>query len=179
MSFTRVGWLSTGYAPARVDTYFARVQHALEGQAPGETLTPDEVRSTRFPLSRNGYDHRQVDAALDRLELEALERERSTHAGEQWEDEPESIGDLVALSRRPRGQRFARGHRWQRHCYAVGEVDSFCDRLQPTLDGGRGPGMRAVRQVEFNAQLGGYLERDVDQFLDRVVDVLLRRMVRR
>lgn len=177
--FAKVGWLGTGYSPRQVDEYFDRVQYLLEPTGGGPELRAEDVRAVKFPMVRNGYDYRAVDAALDRLELQALERERAVHYGESPpEDDTAAAGKLLARMRAPRGARFSRGNSLQRG-YAVGEVDSFCDRLVATLDGGRGPGLRAVRQIEFHSQWGGYSEDEVDAVLDRVVDLLLRRMVRR
>lgn len=178
MSFARVGWFNTGYSPRHVDDYFDQVQQLLDSPSARHDIGPEDVRSTKFPLVRNGYDYRQVDAALDRIELQALERQRVVSPDHvQIGQVEQQVDDLLDALAAPRGQRFTRGNRLQRG-YAAGEVDSFIDRLAATLRGDRGPGLRAVRQVEFHAQLGGYSEDEVDEFLDGVVDVLLRRLVR-
>lgn len=181
MRFARVGWRRVGYSIQHVDAWFTSVAEALDQSDGMPALTPDDVRKVRFPMLRNGYDYRQVDAALDRMELQIVERQRAAASGMfsrvADDDADEEVEDLLRQLHAPKGERFLRCARLQRG-YAVGQVDSFCERLEATLTGGRGPGLRAVRQVEFHAQLGGYAEDDVDELLDRVVDVLLRRLVR-
>jgi DivIVA domain-containing protein len=52
----------TGYEPAEVDAFLERAA----------TATVDEIRSVRFSTAlKGGYDMQAVDAALDRLELDA------------------------------------------------------------------------------------------------------------
>jgi DivIVA domain-containing protein len=83
---------------------------------------------------------------------------------------------VLQVVRRKRGERFGRSPWWGRHPgYAMTEVDAFCERLASTMQGGRGPGLRAVRQIEFRSQRGGYAEDEVDAFLDVVVGIMLRR----
>ncbi len=177
MRFSRVGWLGKGYSVRHVDAFLRTARRLIESPD-GRGMAPEKVREVHFPWVRNGYDYRQVDAALDRLELQALERERAVYRydADPAEEDAEVARLMRLLKARP-GHRFSHAARLGRG-YAIGEVDAFCDRLVGTLQGGRGPGLRAVRQAEFHSQLGGYSERDVDDFLDQVVDVLLRRLVR-
>ncbi|MDP9418125.1 MAG: DivIVA domain-containing protein, partial [Actinomycetota bacterium] len=58
-------------------------------------------------------------------------------------------------------------------------VDDFLDALAGSLAGRSGPDVDAVRTAVFPAGRGGYDEDEVDDFLDRVVDVLLRRIPQR
>lgn len=182
MKFARVGWWRTGYNPAQVDDFFSSMSGVLNGQMGHDNLSPEDVRRASFAKSRNGYNPKQVDSALDRIELDALDRQRAvalsqghTQEDQQYEQQ-QQVQQALAVVRRRRGERFARSQWWARYPgYAMAEVDAFCERVAAVLQGGRGPGLRAVRQVDFRSQRGGYREDEVDAFLDQVVGILLRR----
>ncbi len=176
--FPRAGALFSGYSMPQVDAFFARVEAVL-GAREGEPVRAADIRRVGFDMVRNGYDVHAVDTALDRLEQRALEWERDNSADRGPADatltrQVEALRSV--LSRAPR-ERFPRAAGLRRG-YSVVEVDAYCDRLTPVLDGLRGPGVRGVRTAVFRPQRGGYAEPAVDEALDRVVDMLLRRAVR-
>ncbi|MDH6422855.1 DivIVA domain-containing protein [Aurantimicrobium minutum] len=62
--FSRVGFLTQGYAVKDVDAFAERVNAYLLS---GEPLSVADVRSVTFRAARGGYDEAQVDAVLDAL----------------------------------------------------------------------------------------------------------------
>jgi DivIVA domain-containing protein len=60
--FSRVGFLTQGYAVKDVDAFAERVTGFL---LRGEPLSVADVRSVTFRAARGGYDEAQVDAVLD------------------------------------------------------------------------------------------------------------------
>ena len=188
--FPRSGRLRSGYAVDQVERFLHDVEHAVT--TPGLRLpAPAEIRRAGFDMVRNGYEPHAVDAALDRLEQRALEEEQEaarsrgsdggptgdaggTAGGEErlWAE----VAAVRAELERPAGSRFPRAGRFERG-YATSDVDQLCERLAGVLSGGPGPGVRGVRSAVFRAQRGGYAELPVDDLLDRVVEILLRRSV--
>ncbi|HEX3004230.1 MAG TPA: DivIVA domain-containing protein, partial [Angustibacter sp.] len=68
MRFRKVGALGRGYDVGQVDAFIAR--------ALGGGVSSAEIRSVGFDLRLGGYQVSSVDAALDRLEDDALNAER-------------------------------------------------------------------------------------------------------
>lgn len=176
--FPRSGALFSGYSVAQVDAFFARVEAAF-GAGEGEPVRASDIRCVGFDMVRNGYHTNAVDPALDRLEQRALEWEREHLRDHRPADEAQNlqVDALRSVLSRPPRQRFPRAAGLRRG-YSVADVDAYCDRLLPVLDGQRGPGVRGVRSAVFRPQRGGYAEPAVDDTLDRMVEVLLRRFVR-
>jgi DivIVA domain-containing protein len=57
----------------------------------------------------------------------------------------------------------------------VDDVDDLLDAIAGPLIGEPGPGAQAVRTSVFRPKRGGYDEDAVDDYLDRVVELFLRR----
>ena len=175
--FPRVSRLSHGYAARQVDAYLNRVEAALDAGVPSGHASAAAIRRAAFDLVLHGYAPMAVDEALDRLEERALELERAaTESGalpvahDVWA-EAASLGGRLE---RPRGERFRMAGRLVRG-YRPADVDALLDALAGPLGGGPGVGADEVRRTTFGARRGGYDEDEVDDYLDRVVDVLLRR----
>lgn len=148
-----------GYDPDQVDAFLAVVAEALAGRA---RLTSDQVRSVMFAVAApgRGYDQRQVDHLLDRVERQlATGRIASTRLG--------TGADLRAV-RLPRALRG----------YDAREVDAFLARASSTLDGAGGMTSFEVRGTRFATATGvgrGYSRDAVDALLDELEQELRSR----
>ncbi|MGN6300267.1 MAG: DivIVA domain-containing protein [Angustibacter sp.] len=172
MRFRKVGALGRGYDVGQVDAFIAR--------ALGGGVSSAEIRSVGFDLRLGGYQVSAVDAALDRLEDDALNAEREGDRrglGERGfvRDVTAQAQVLRARLTRPHGDRFARGSMWER-AYDVEQVDLLCDDIAEYFDGGTALSPDDLRSAVFATRRGarGYSERAVDRFVDRVVAVMGR-----
>jgi DivIVA domain-containing protein len=179
--FPVVGRSATGYDRAQVEAFFARAREAYEASQRGEAyraVEPAEVRTASFDLVRQGYDHRAVDAALDRLEAALVQRRReefiAEHGQQAWMDSvAERATTLYPRLVRPRGERFAPPERGRG--YAADAVDDLLDRLVAYFESGAELRAATVRDATFPTagRRRAYAEGPVDAFLARAVDVLL------
>ncbi len=172
--FQTVGRFERGYEPYQVDAFLAKAEAAVMAR----TMSAEVIRKVGFDLVRGGYDVEAVDAHLDRLELQAAEAERKSASPGASGPPAQQLVGLTEVLARPHGGRFPRTGRFRRG-YDARAVDRFTDGLAATLAGHSGPGLRSVRTAVFPASLGGYDEDAVDDYLDRVVDVLLRQLPQR
>ncbi|QRV02708.1 DivIVA domain-containing protein [Arcanobacterium phocisimile] len=177
-TFSRVGWLHSGYSPADVDSFFARAKDAydMSGEEAND-FSEATVRDVSFPWVRNGYHAQLVDAALDRLEQAFVQRRRANCVRDKGEEEwVRTIYDratsLYPRLRRPQGQRFAHP---DTHGYSVTEVDQLIERVIAFFDKAEPLTSVEVRNTTFSQAKGesAYDEGVVDVFLDRVVSVLM------
>lgn len=184
-TFPRAGRVTQGYDCDQVDEFFsrARASYELVGKGPGgrnrAALSARDVRVVAFDLVRGGYEVRQVDAALDRLEDAVARRERESAIG--------TLGEQALLDQltrraetlhgrltRPDGQRFAREKGFD-VAYDVRDVDELCSRLLGYFDDGAEMSADEVRRAVFRTRRGsrGYREAEVDAFLDRAVEIMV------
>lgn len=184
-TFPRAGRVTQGYDCDQVDEFFsrARASYELVGKGPGgrnrAALSARDVRVVAFDLVRGGYEVRQVDAALDRLEDAVARRERESAIG--------TLGEQALLDQltrraetlhgrltRPDGQRFAREKGFD-VAYDVRDVDELCVRLLGYFDDGQEMSADEVRRAVFRTRRGsrGYCEAEVDSFLDRAVEIMV------
>ncbi len=180
-NFPRVGIFKYGYSRKEVDEFLAEAKEAYANFSlpAGEfTQQPDlEIRQIVFAWRRNGYSPQKVDAALDRLELAFVQRQRaavvSSLGEEAWlEYTYKSAEDLYPRMLRPHGERFANA---RRRGYDKAEVDAFIDRITNYFDGKSGLSISEIRNVTFRKarRRKAYSEAVVDVYLDRVISVLL------
>lgn len=175
-TFGRAGRFSKGYDAAEVDEFFEFARRDYEEPAP--TMTTAEVRRVTFTLIQGGYDTRDVDAALDRLEDALASRERSSRISEvgerQFLEELTGSGrNLQGRLGRPAGERFRRAVGTDLS-YDIDQVDALCDELRQYFSGAVAMSPDEVRRAAFAPRRGpeGYREVDVDVFLQRVVEVM-------
>lgn len=171
--FPRVKGLVKGYDRRQVDTFLTRFEQGLDGS--GDLVGAEEVRRAGFDLVRGGYDVATVDNALDVFEEQAMAAEAAPRRRSGEEDPAQDLRRLVGAER---GHRMPRCGRLQRG-YDPGAVDAFLEQLPDALEGRSPLDAQDVRSVRFRPRRGGYSEGHVDDLLDRVVDVLLRRSVHR
>ena len=168
--FPQATGLAKGYRVTQVDAFFARVM--------GGAVSSAEIRSAGFDLVRRGYDVRDVDEALDRLEDETGRHERDQ---DQSRLGSRGFYDLVtshartlrARLDRPHGDRFPRAAALTA-AYDVQAVDELCDQLAEYFDGQLAMAPDQVRTISFRSRRGsrGYAESSVDRYLDQVVEIM-------
>lgn len=184
-TFSRTGRMTQGYDCDQVDEFFsrARVSYELVGKVPDRrgrpALNARDVRVVAFDLVRAGYDVRQVDAALDRLEDAVARRERESVVGTQGE---QALLDQLTRRAQTLHGRLTRsdGERFSREtgldvAYDVHDVDELCRRLLGYFNDGEEMSADEVRRAVFRTRRGsrGYREAEVDAFLDRVIEIMV------
>lgn len=176
--FRRAGGLTHGYHVEQVDDFFAQAREAYEQGGQRPSLTSADVRRVGFDLVRGGYEVSQVDSALDRLEDAFSRREYDAMRSRLGEEG--TLAELTKRARvlrgrlvRPDGQRFDRA-RGLAPAYDTADVDRLCVRLLGYFEDGEPMSVDEVRRAVFRPRRGsrGYVEPQVDAFLDRVVEVM-------
>lgn len=160
----------TGYHPAQVDAFCARIAATMQGH---DHLSAADIRLAEFDgptFGNRGYDIEQVDEFLDEVcsELEFLRHGRSRLPAGCVADTLTHDDVLrVSFSAPPFGLAG----------YDTEEVGEFLDRLAATLahDGPSGLTADDVRGMTFSAAppgTPGYHRAEVDAFLDLVAKQL-------
>ncbi len=178
--FPKVSSLKLGYHPAQVELFFDEARVAYERPGPADaSLDPLDVRRMAFDLKHGGYETAAVDAALDRLEVAFVTRQRDafvrTQGQDAWMQElARRAQTLYPRLRRPAGERFAHPSTLGRG-YRASDVDALLSRVTAFFDRGAPLTADDVRGATFRASRGSraYDEGTVDAFLARMVDILL------
>jgi DivIVA domain-containing protein len=164
-----------GYQTQQVDEFIAkaRLQYANFDEA---LLPANRIRAVEFDLVHGGYDIAAVDAAIARLEdafaAKEIKLEIATKGEYAITDRYERIKDLLfARVERPRGQKFSRVQ-WIMRGYNLKQVDSLCEHIERHFVSGAPLTVAEVRSSIFKATRGGYVEGQVDAFLDRTIELL-------
>ena len=176
--FGRARGLGKGYHRKQVDAFVNRVDLALQGALP--TVTATEIRRVGFELVRRGYAVDEVDAALDEMELRAVLLQGATASRRGRLDPVAEAPFLRKELSGPYMKRFSRV-RFPGRGYDIDDVDAFVDRVCTALDatvagdplGAGGLQLAEVRAVAFRPRRGGYSEAEVDDTLDRIVEMML------
>ncbi|WP_296665045.1 DivIVA domain-containing protein [Demequina sp.] len=178
--FPKVSSLKLGYHPVQVEEFFDHARSAYEGpgkQAP--EFAPLDVRRTAFDLKHGGYETAAVDAALDRLEVAFVNRQRDAfvrlNGQDAWmQDLASRAQTLYPRLRRPAGDRFAHPSGVGRG-YRAADVDELLTRVTAFFDRGAPLTADEIRGATFRAARGSraYEEGTVDAFLARMIDILL------
>lgn len=179
-AFPLAGKKEIGYEPEVVEEFLALARSSYEVTSAPQTggITSEDVRGAAFPLKKQGYSARYVDAALDRLEEVFFERERRAELrsrGEEawWDETRQLLSEVRGRIQRPRGKRFRR-----RGFFATGyrrtQVDAFMDRISAMFERRELDIPAAeIRDVVFHSQWRGYSEDQVDALLDAVIELVL------
>jgi DivIVA domain-containing protein len=162
-----------GYRPADVDDFIAQSRVVFNSNQ--IDALPD-IRDKEFTLEKGGYSVSAVDAALDRLEdTFAARRLQSFLDAGQLDDLLDRLNELKVLLvgrvERPTRKRFSTTGLVFRG-YSRKEVDIFVRLVNSHLDGGQKMSLDAVRKVLFTPKRGGYVESQVDLFIDKVVELI-------
>lgn len=174
-SFPKADAKSLGYVPEQVNAFIdnARGQF-LEPES--EQLSSSLVRGANFDLVKGGYLIGPVDSALDRLEdtfsTREIQRQLATDGDYALADRLAKLQDLLrGRVERPKGKKFAATGLLLRG-YNRKQVDLFCQSAARHLDSQTPLDLTAVRRTIFTASRNGYVESQVDGFIDRLVEVL-------
>jgi DivIVA domain-containing protein len=162
-----------GYRPADVDEFITQARAVFNSNQIEEI---PNIREKEFTLEKGGYSVSAVDAALDRLEdtFAARRLQRFIDAG-QLDDLLDRLNELKVLLvgrvERPARKRFSTTGYVYRG-YSRKEVDRFVGLINAHLNGGEKMSVDAVRKVLFTPKRGGYVESQVDLFIDKVVELI-------
>lgn len=177
--FPRVADNEFGYDPAQVERFLQAARATYEGQQADDEVTSSVVRRTTFDPVRGGFEPREVDGALDRLEDVFAARERNAMIQEQGQERwiegiAQVSGVLRARLHRAPGERFRRPSRSNVPSYAVADVDAMCERLIDYFERDVPLSVDDVRRAVFGRAMGeaGYEENQVDAFLDRTIELM-------
>ncbi len=178
--FKRVGAKEIGYNVKQVDQFLGRARaFYTNADAPEKALTSNDVRTVSFDPAKGGYNAHAVDAALDRLEDVFVQRERDALVAERGEDAwLKEIGDAAVVLRgrlhRRDGERFRRPGKRTAQSYNVEDVDALCRELLQYFEHDKPMSVDVVRRSVFAPAKGdaGYEERQVDAFLDKVIELM-------
>lgn len=177
MSFTfpKVEAKKPGYSPEQVDQFLSRARAQFANPVDGG-VTAHDVRNTEFDLVHGGYAPEIIDGAMDKLEdsfaSRELQRQKSEKGSFALEDRLSRVVELIrGRLERPKGTRFANTGLLLRG-YSRKQVDALCEHVLRHFDSEAPITIDEVRRVVFNAKRGGYVEAQVDAFIDRVIEAL-------
>ena len=164
-----------GYQTQQVDAFIekARAQYANPNS---EMVTSNSLRNTEFELVKGGYEIPAVDSAMDRLEdafaKREIDRQRNLRGQTAVMDRLERITEIVrGRLVRPKRKKFSNVG-WLLRGYSRSQVDQLCALIANHLESGEKLQLNVVRRSIFKAKRGGYVEAQVDAFLDRVAEIL-------
>jgi DivIVA domain-containing protein len=174
-TFPTVTAKQTGYDHNQVDTFveLARVQFSDSAL---ELVTANLIRNTEFDLVAGGYQVKAVDTAMDRLEdafaAREVQRQKLFRGDFAVDDRLARIVEIVqARVSRPRRKKFSNVG-WLLRGYDRKQVDKLCAAIEQHLSSKTPLQINVVRRSIFSAKRGGYVESQVDAFIDRVVEIL-------
>lgn len=164
-----------GYDQAQVDAFIALARNQFAASTL-EVLTSNQLRNTEFDLVHGGYDIIAVDTAMDRLEdtfsAREISRQKQFRGEHALQDRLTRIIEIVnGRLVRPRRNKFSSVGFLLRG-YDRKQVDQLCNQVAIHLSSGAPLQLNSVRRAIFKAKRGGYVESQVDAFIDRVVEIL-------
>lgn len=174
-SFPQAEAKQLGYLPEQVDSFIETARNQF-ADATQELLTSNQLRNTEFDLVSGGYEITAVDTAMDRLEdafaAREIQRQKLFRGEFAVNDRLARITEIVRgrLSR-PKRQKFASVGFLLRG-YDRKQVDALLAQVEQHLNSGTRLQLNVVRRAIFKAKRGGYVESQVDAFIDRVVEIL-------
>jgi DivIVA domain-containing protein len=153
-----------GYSISEVDLLLARARDQYANPT-AKLLDWRELTDQSFGLEKGGYVAGAVDAAIDKLQDTFAERELKFSIV--------NLADAKILlegrCQRPKGKKFdtnsvlARG-------YSRKQVDALLELVQEHLAGEDEVSIDELRELRFKVQRGGYIESQVDAYVDRLVE---------
>ena len=193
-SIARAGKRKWGYDVGQVDAFLDRAHTLYEDAEP--KLSQEDIQNVSFATAKGGYVISQVDAALNRLEKAVVDKQTqwdiSTFGRVAWRAATDQLAhSLYGRAGRPSKSRFDVGD--PKHpSYDRKQVDRLVDQVvskikhelgeskaQPTkaeLKAYAELNSTRITNVIFTQRTGehGYSERQVDAYLNRVIQVLSR-----
>ena len=177
MSFTfpRAAKKQPGYSADQVDAFLVRARAQFTNPVDGG-LTAYDVRNTEFDLVHGGYELAIVDGAMDKLEdsfaSRELQRQKTERGSFALDDRYARVVELIrGRVERPRGKRFSNTGLLLRG-YSKKQADALCEHILRHLESGAPLAIDDVRRVVFNVKRLGYVEAQVDAFIDRVIEAI-------
>jgi len=173
--FPNASGKTLGYSPQQVDQLInrARAQFANPGS---HSLNAKSLRTAQFDLVPGGYVIEAVDAALDRLDdAFAVQdvKQLVAQLGEHGANERLiALRTLLAgrIGRGP-GKHFAQVALWHKG-YARNQVDSMIGLIWEQVSGKKSVPVAILRETTFKPVWGGYVENQVDAFIDKSVEYI-------
>lgn len=164
-----------GYDKDQVDQFVAQAR-AQYSDSQLEIVTSNLIRNTEFDLVAEGYEIAAVDTAMDRLEdafaAREIQRQKLFRGEFAVNDRLDRIIEIVRVRiSRPKNKKFSRVN-WILRGYDRKQVDALCKQIESHLDSGIPLQLNVVRRSIFKAKRAGYVESQVDAFIDRVVEIL-------
>ena len=164
--FPKVAKGKLGYSIEEVDQVIARARDQYSNLS-AHTLNWRELTSHGFSMAKGGYQPDAVDAAIDKLQDTFAQRELSLAATDLTSLRISLLGRVA----RKKGKRFSRvgvmGLGYSRK-----QVDALVTVVGDYLDGGDKLVLEDVRDLKFKLKRGGYIESQVDSYIDRLVEYI-------
>jgi DivIVA domain-containing protein len=174
-TFPTVGKKNFGYDPAEVDAFIAlaRDQYA---RPESRVINWKTLVATGFQLVKDGYDVAAVDKAIEKLEDTFAERDvKSPTFQFPVVNKSEQLIKLRALlaSRvaRPTGKKFQSAGVLGLG-YSRKAVDALVTLVGEFLEDQESLELDELRGLKFKVVRGGYVESQVDTYIDRLVEFI-------
>ncbi len=176
-AFENVGKRKLGYAPEEVDAFIVLARDQYNNLS-SRILDWRGITTQKFTMVKGGYDPAAVDSAIDKLQDSFAERELNRDLNSGASLSGTSLADLRTLLlgrvHRPNNRRFSRmgvaGVGYSRQ-----EVDVLMLLIQEFLEGQESLFIDQVRSITFKVKRGGYVESQVDSYIERLVEYLQTR----
>lgn len=174
-AFKTVAKGKLGYSQVEVDSFIERARDQYNNVS-AQLLDWRDITAQQFPLVKGGYDVIAVDNAIDKLQDSFAERELKRKVDPYA---PSLSGSLLAELRilllgrasRAKNKRFSRSG-----VLAIGysrkEVDALLSIVEEFLNGEEELTLSEVRTLSFKVKRGGYIESQVDAYIERLVEFL-------
>lgn len=174
-TFPLVGKKKLGYAPAEVDAFIALARDQYS-RPESRVINWKTLVSTSFQLVKDGYDPVAVDKAIEKLEDTFAERDVKAPTFQfPVVSKTEQISKIRALlaSRvaRPKGKKFDRAGVVGLG-YSPKSVDALVALVGEFLEDQELLELDDLRGLKFKVVRGGYVESQVDTYIDRLVEFI-------
>jgi DivIVA domain-containing protein len=174
-AFKKVAKGKLGYEPGEVDSFIARARDQYNNVS-AQILDWRDITAQKFTLSKGGYDLQAVDLAIEKLQDTFAERELSRKSNPFA---PSLSGSLLTELRvlllgrtiRPKNRRFEKAG-VTGVGYSRKQVDTLLTVVHEFLEGEEVLSLSEVREISFKVTRGGYIESQVDAYIERLVEYI-------
>lgn len=153
-----------GYSKTEVDLLIARARDQYASPT-AHVLDWRELSNHVFSMEKNGYQPAAVDAAIEKLQDTFAQKELA----ERFVAIDPIAQALAARVSRPKGKRFKRANVLGLG-YSRSQVDAVLSLVGEYLQGAEELQIGEVRELKFKLKRGGYIESQVDAYIDRLVE---------
>lgn len=174
-TFPTVGKKNLGYEPAEVDAFIALARDQYS-RPESRVINWKTLVSTGFQLVKDGYDPVSVDKAIEKLEDTFAERDVKSPAFQfpivnKTEELIKLRTLLASRAARPSRKKFERvgvlGLGYSRKA-----VDQIIELVADYLENQIILELDDFRRMKFKVVRGGYVESQVDAYIDRLVEYM-------